>query len=751
VEREDAAARTAHAAAAAALVPLRAALEEATVEARDRSEALAGALREAETAQQEHDAARRAARELRERSELVRAQLGALKEHAEATNRLATRLVDRGWRPLLDALRAPEEAWAAIEAVIGGELADALLWRGDDPTPDLDEARGSARLLQLEGGTAAGRDAALTAVGGERTLAEWVGEDAPAILGRAVVARDPAALLAGWSRLPAGWLAVTLEGDLADARGVLVLRGRGDTPGGGAAREHQRRRELEEALERIVVDEHEGDATLSSAERRMREATASREAAQRARDEAERRVREAAAGVEGAESRLARAEREATRLAAELATAQHREAETRDEPASPAAAADQLETDELNRRAEAVRAARSGAVAERDAARQEWQAARSRVETLEAALSGARRRRGELELRIAQIEGSLPSQRSTLAATVDELDAARGEAERTRAEDDAAASARGAADAERERLRAELLELERGSRLGARLAELERNAQASAIEASRHDEALAALLRERELAIAGFVEEGEGEPGGALADPAAGEEAQRLDDAELETELRRVRRTLGQIGSVNPFAVQEHGELAARLEELETQDRDLRNASGSIQELIDRLDGEIVERFNTAFASIAERFDEFCRLLFAGGSASLQQVEGDQDAPGGIEITVRPPGKRPQRLAMLSGGERALTGVALLFAMLSVNPVPFCVLDEVDAALDEANIGRFADALRRLSETIDFVVITHNRATMEVADTIYGVTMTDAAVSRVLSLRLADIPVEVSA
>jgi len=100
---------------------------------------------------------------------------------------------------------------------------------------------------------------------------------------------------------------------------------------------------------------------------------------------------------------------------------------------------------------------------------------------------------------------------------------------------------------------------------------------------------------------------------------------------------------------------------------------------------------------------------------------------------------------------MLSGGERALTGVALLFAMLTVNPVPFCILDEVDAALDEANIGRFAQALRKLSESIDFVVITHNRATIEVADTIYGVTMTDAAVSRVLSLRLADVPVEASA
>ena len=156
---------------------------------------------------------------------------------------------------------------------------------------------------------------------------------------------------------------------------------------------------------------------------------------------------------------------------------------------------------------------------------------------------------------------------------------------------------------------------------------------------------------------------------------------------------------------------------------------------------------DISRRFNAAFAAIGERFDEFCRLLFAGGSASLQLGDGeDGEAPGGIEIVVRPPGKRLQRLAMLSGGERALTGVALLFAMLSVNPVPFCILDEVDAALDEANIGRFADALRRLAEEIDFVVITHNRATIEVADTIYGVTMTTPRYRLLVSLRLADVP-----
>jgi len=226
-----------------------------------------------------------------------------------------------------------------------------------------------------------------------------------------------------------------------------------------------------------------------------------------------------------------------------------------------------------------------------------------------------------------------------------------------------------------------------------------------------------------------------------------------LDDEALEAELRRVRRTLTQIGSVNPFAVEEHRELSTRLEELGGQEDDLRAAIGSTTELIGRLDVEIAERFGAAFEAIGKKFDEFVRLLFAGGSAALQVGDGEEagEAAGGIEIVVRPPGKRLQRLAMLSGGERALTGVALLFAMLSVNPVPFCILDEVDAALDEANIGRFAEALRRLSEQIDFVVITHNRATIEVADTIYGVTMTDAAVSRVLSLRLSDLPAEVSA
>jgi chromosome segregation protein len=350
------------------------------------------------------------------------------------------------------------------------------------------------------------------------------------------------------------------------------------------------------------------------------------------------------------------------------------------------------------------------------------------------------------------MESAIGADRQALALLERERGEAR-EAVAVAAEDvERTTAARVAADAERDRLRADLLERER-TRGGAasRLAELEREAQVAALEAQRLDDELVAIGRERDLAIeslpAPAEEDGSpvDEPDAALADVSA----TSLD--EIQEELARVRRTLTQIGSVNPFAIDEHRELAGRLESLVAQDADLSAATASTGQLIGRLDAEIAEQFNAAFVAIGAKFDEFCQLLFAGGSASLQMNDEEGEAAGGIEIAVRPPGKRLQRLAMLSGGERALAGVALLFAMLSVNPVPFCILDEVDAALDEANIGRFADALRLLAKTIDFVVITHNRSTIETADTIYGVTMTDAAVSRLLSLRLADLPVEVAA
>jgi chromosome segregation protein len=468
--------------------------------------------------------------------------------------------------------------------------------------------------------------------------------------------------------------------------------------------------------------------------RHAREAHLAARDAHDAADRAARRTREA---VDAARGEASRAEDRSAALRAELAALEFDSGPATGRPTGTDASA--LEA--LESAAAAARARRDALAAVRDAARDRWSTTRERAADAELQIAGRRRAQGSAEARVAQLRAALPERsrgRDELTAERSLLGASLADATRA---DEAAAARHNAAESHRAGRRSALLELERaqGDTSG-RLAELEGAAQASAVEASRQDEALASIAREREMALDALPETD-------VSVPTA--EIEALNDEDLDAELRRVRRTLGQIGSVNPFAVEEHREVAGRLEEVSSQEGDLRAAIASTEELIARLDSEIATQFDAAFRAIAERFDEFCRLLFAGGSGSLSMGdEADGDAPGGIEIVVRPPGKRLQRLGMLSGGERALTGVALLFAMLTVNPVPFCILDEVDAALDEANIGRFAQALRRLSESIDFVVITHNRATIEVADTIYGVTMTDAAVSRVLSLRLADLPAE---
>jgi chromosome segregation protein len=694
---------------------------------------------ERDAAQSEADTTRHRVVDLTERLRAVRAELAAVEEPHDAGSRLGRRLAAAGWPTLLDAIDAPEESWAAIEAVVGGELDSALLWHDADPSTVLSGARGAARLLSSGPGEGDGRDRALAAVGGSRTLDEWIGlADAPLAFSRTVIAAGVDELVRGWRALPAGWAAVTPDGDLADTRGIL-LRGRAEAPGGAAARAHARRRELADAVRAMESELSAAQGAAHDAAERLR-AARDRHVAERERhEEAERAMRRARDELDAAEAatrrhaeRMGRAEAELDGLAAP----------TGGESPGPAESSSDL--GRLEQLASQARADRDVLAQDRDEARERWIATRGAAEALETRISGRRRDRGLREARVAQLSAALPERRRSLAELSAERASHGAAAEEARAADAEAAIAQERAEAERATRRRELLELERSEGgAGGRLAELERAAQATAIEASRRDEALSALRREREVALEGLPETDAAPPM---------EEIDALDDEQLEAELRRVRRTLSQIGSVNPFAVEEHREVAGRLEEMSTQDADLRAAIGSTEELIATLDTEITRRFDEAFRAIGEKFDEYCQLLFAGGSASLQLAdEADGDAPGGIEIVVRPPGKRLQRLAMLSGGERALTGVALLFAMLTVNPVPFCILDEVDAALDEANIGRFAQALRKLSESIDFVVITHNRATIEVADTIYGVTMTDAAVSRVLSLRLADVPLEVSA
>ena len=210
----------------------------------------------------------------------------------------------------------------------------------------------------------------------------------------------------------------------------------------------------------------------------------------------------------------------------------------------------------------------------------------------------------------------------------------------------------------------------------------------------------------------------------------------------LERDVRELRAQISRLGPVNLEALAEYTEVEARHNFLTSQAADLEKAVASLEEVIIELDRVMEREFLATFKAVAAQFREEFQNMFGGGAARLVLTDPDNPNTTGVEIIARPPGKREQGLALLSGGERALTAAALIFSILKVRPTPFCVLDEVDAALDEANVGRFRDAIKSLSEQTQFLLITHNRGTIEAADTIYGVSMGADNTSQVLSLKL---------
>ena len=210
----------------------------------------------------------------------------------------------------------------------------------------------------------------------------------------------------------------------------------------------------------------------------------------------------------------------------------------------------------------------------------------------------------------------------------------------------------------------------------------------------------------------------------------------------VEEEINRLRAALRRLGSINPEAPEEYTTALERHTFLSEQVADLEQASRSLRAVIAELD-EIMERdFMQTFRAVAAQFKAYFATLFGGGSAQIVLTEPDNISSTGIDIIARPPGKRQQGLALLSGGERALTAAALVFSILKISPTPFCILDEVDAMLDEANVSRFRQSLKDLADQTQFIVITHNRGTVEVANTVYGITMGEDSTSRSISLRM---------
>ncbi|MBA3475619.1 MAG: AAA family ATPase, partial [Actinobacteria bacterium] len=266
--------------------------------------------------------------------------------------------------------------------------------------------------------------------------------------------------------------------------------------------------------------------------------------------------------------------------------------------------------------------------------------------------------------------------------------------------------------------------------LGAAEVELRRSAEEAAQRATEIEIELTRIEAEAADARRRFEE--------AAAEPSEGDERDELAARVERLEQRRI-----QLGQVNPLAKEEYEAEKERLAALEVQRQDLEQSLKELAGLRDELAETVETRFADTFHAVAEHFEDVAATLFPGGEGRLRLVEPEEEGgETGVEVELRPAGKKITRLGMLSGGEKALGAISFLFALFLAKPCPFYLLDEVEAALDDANIGRFVELLRCYADRAQFVVITHQKRTMEAADVLYGVTMGDDGVSQVVSRRL---------
>ncbi|KKB75631.1 MULTISPECIES: chromosome segregation protein SMC [Bacillus] len=217
-----------------------------------------------------------------------------------------------------------------------------------------------------------------------------------------------------------------------------------------------------------------------------------------------------------------------------------------------------------------------------------------------------------------------------------------------------------------------------------------------------------------------------------------------LSPEEARKRVKLIKLAIEELGTVNLGSIEEYERVNERYVFLTEQRDDLLEAKNTLFQVIEEMDEEMTKRFSDTFQQIRSHFEDVFRALFGGGRAELNLTDPNDLLQSGVDIIAQPPGKKLQNLSLLSGGERALTAIALLFSILKVRPVPFCVLDEVEAALDEANVFRFAQYLKKYSHETQFIVITHRKGTMEEADVLYGVTMQESGVSKLVSVKLED-------
>ncbi|PAY07623.1 chromosome segregation protein SMC [Bradyrhizobium sp. UFLA03-84] len=690
-------------------------------------------LAESEAAVQESEAHHAAARQTLEasRNPLAEAEkrVQRLETEARTISKLVTSETKNLWPPIIDGITVAKGYEKAIGAVLGDDL--------DAPVDS------SAPMRWTNVGESSG-DPSLP--DGVERLADHV--QAPPELARrlaqiGVVAKERGAALV--SQLKTGQRLVSLEGDVWRWDGFVADA---HAPTGAARRLAERARlvDIEHELEQARIDAAAKRQALETAEEELRSASAAEGASREA-------VRAARRETDAARERHAATEREINRHAARKSAlteahsrvaADRAEAEAAHESAAAALAelppgveteaqlaAVRAEIDNQRRAAAQVRAeaqalAREAELADRRvqailAERNEWQtrktSAASQVGTIEARIAEVSIEREEL----ANAPEVFAEKRSAL---ITEIEHAEGD---RRIAADALATAE-AAMAETDRVAKATLEALSSSREATARAEerMEGTRRRLAdIEREIHD-----MLEVEPSAVVGMAEI---EPGAEL--PPVGQ---------VEEELEKLRRDRERLGAVNLRAEEELKEVETQHTALTTERDDLVEAIKRLRQGIQSLNREARERLLTSFETVNNHFKRLFTELFGGGEAALHLIESDDPLEAGLEIIAKPPGKKPQTLSLLSGGEQALTALSLIFAVFLTNPSPICVLDEVDAPLDDHNVERFCSLLHEMTGSTDtrFIIITHNPITMARMNRLFGVTMAERGVSQLVSVDL---------
>lgn len=649
-------------------------------------------------------------------------------------------------RPLglvLDGLVIPPELEPAVAAVLGDALRGAVVAEPEDAAAIARRLREtSAGRITLVPASATGATVAAGLPPGARPLGELVGV-APGSEGARAALFDGVVLVDDLATAVAAWRAgggasnwVTRAGDLLDRHGIVT---------GGQVPETadllQRRREVGELAAQIAEDE----VRQGEIERRLADV----------RDECARlgaELRRLDTEAHAATLALVAAEHSLDTARRDIGAARSRAADTEQEFAAVARAVSSAEAGlaEVQERLRAAAAAETGAIAlvadleaklatrrvELDAARRERESRREALSAAREALTRAAadlgRREHERDVartNRARIEDEMGSLERDREATRSLLESLEAELATRRAElverEDAVARARGRAQAVQEELRGHeaTLSRTRGTLEEARVVcqriELRLAQQAAQLES-----------------LATFAREQHG------LDPAGVEVPTDFDEPGAATRIQAVKERIERLGDVNVAAIADARELEERFGFLDGQRRDLEASIEDLRQTIAELSRTTRTRFRDTFELANQRFGEFFAELFRGGRACLKLTQPANLLETGVEMEVQPPGKAVRALELLSGGEKALTAISLLMALFSLRATPFCVLDEVDAPLDEANLGRFNAMISRMSDRTQFVVITHKQPTMESADALFGVTMAEAGVSQLVSVAM---------